>query len=127
MCLKTSYRGRNNPKTDITVYKVLIHLDDGRILAPFNRYEYKLDEVLVDDAKEEVKNKGAAKLISSGYFHSCTTLDSARALIANQLQKVKKEKIFIHKGIVPARTKYYTDNKGNICAKSIKIMSEICS
>lgn len=125
MCLKTSYRGRNNPKTDITVYKVLIH-HNGKILAPFTQYEYRLDEILTDNAKEDVQSKGATKLISSGYFHACTTLDSAKALINNQLQKVKREKIFIHRGLVPARTKYYTDNKGNICAKSIKVTSETC-
>ena len=51
MCLKTSFRGRNNPKTDINCYKVLIHLN-GKILAPFTRYEYKLDEVLIDTAEE---------------------------------------------------------------------------
>lgn len=32
-------------KTDIHVYKVLIHLN-GKILAPFTQHEYKLDEIL---------------------------------------------------------------------------------
>lgn len=125
MCLKTSARGRNNPKTDINCYKVLIHLN-GKILAPFTRYEYRLDEILNDSAEEKVENKGAAKLISSGYFHACTTLSGARALIQNQLGKISPEKIFIHKAIVPCKTKYYTDNGGNICAKSIKVLSEVC-
>ena len=125
MCLKTLTRGRNNPKTDITCYKVLIHLD-GKILAPFTRYEYKLDETLIDTAEEKIENKRAAKLISSGYFHACITLDSAKALIAKQLSKVNSEKIFIHKAIVPCKTKYYTDNGGNLCAKSIKVLSEVC-
>lgn len=48
MYLKISSKGRNNPKTDINVYKVLMHLDDGRILAPFTFYEYELDKVLID-------------------------------------------------------------------------------
>lgn len=125
MCLKTSYRGRSNPKTDIHCYKVLIHLND-KILAPFTRFEYKLDETLTDCAKETIENKGATKLISSGYFHACATLESARTLIEKQLSKVKKEKIFIHKAIVPCKTKYYTDNGGNICAKAIKVLSEVC-
>lgn len=125
MCLKTSYRGRNNPKTDINCYKVLIHLN-SKILAPFTRYEYKLDETLIDSAEEKVKNKGASKIISSGYFHACTTLASANALIQDKLSKISKEKIFIHKAVVSCKTKYYTDNGGNICVKSIKVLSELC-
>ncbi len=124
MCLKTFSRGRNNPKTDINCYKVLIHLN-GKILAPFTRFEYKLDETLIDSAEEKTESKGASKIIGSGYFHACTTLDSARTLIQEKLSKVKGE-VIIHKAIVPCKTKYYTDNRGNICAKSIKVTSEIC-
>lgn len=124
MCLKTSYRGRNNPKTDISCYKVLIHLN-GKILAPFTRYEYKLDEVLIDTAEEETKKDHAAKVLGSGYFHACTTLDRAREIVSG-LGKLKKGEVFIHKAIVPCKTKYYTDNGGNICAKSIKVLSEVC-
>lgn len=54
MCLKTSFQGRSNPKTDIHVYKVLIHLN-GKILAPFTHFEYKLNEVLIDTAEERTK------------------------------------------------------------------------
>lgn len=28
-----------------------------------------------------------------------------------------------HRAIVSYKTKYYTDNRGNICAKSIKVLS----
>lgn len=48
MCLKTSSKECSNSKTDINVYKVLLHLDDGRILAPFTFHEYELDKVLID-------------------------------------------------------------------------------
>lgn len=48
MCLKISSKGCNNPKTDINVYKVLMHLDDSRILAPFTFHEYELGKVLID-------------------------------------------------------------------------------
>lgn len=125
MCLVTSYRARRNPKTDINVYKVLIH-HNGKILAPFTLYEYELDKIIEDEAKEEVTGKHAAKLIKSGYFHACTTLDAAKRLISTSFEKVKKEKIFIHHAIVPAGTKYYTDNGGCICAKPIKVSSEVC-
>lgn len=124
MCLKTSYRGRSNPKTDIHVYKVLIHLN-GKILAPFTRFEYKLDEILVDTAEENTKKDHAAKVISSGYFHACTTFNRAREIVSG-LGKLKKGEVFIYKAIVPCKTKYYTDNGGNICAKSIKVLSEVC-
>lgn len=113
MCLKTSFRGRNNPKTDINCYKVLIHLN-GEILAPFTRFEYKLDEVLIDIAEEKTKKD-----------HACTTLDRAKEIISG-LGKLKKGEVFIYKAIVPCKTKYYTDNGGNICAKSIKVLSEVC-
>lgn len=124
MCLKTSFRGRSNPKTDIHVYKVLIHLN-GKILAPFTRFEYKLDEILIDTAEEKTKKDHAAKVLGSGYFHACTTLDRAREIVSG-LGKLKKGEVFIHKAIVPCKTKYYTDNGGNICAKSIKVLSEVC-
>lgn len=124
MCLKTSYRGRSNPKTDIHVYKVLIHLN-GKILAPFTRFEYKLDEVLIDTVEEKIKKYHAAKVIGSGYFHACTTLERAREIVSG-LGKIKKGEVFIYKAIVPCKTKYYTDNGGNICAKSIKVLSEVC-
>lgn len=125
MCLKTSYRGRSNPKTDIHVYKVLIHLN-GKILAPFTRHEYKLDEILCDTATENIKKEKAYKLIYSGYFHACTTISAARKLIEKTYMNRFPEKVFIHKAIVPCKTKYYTDNGGNICAKSIKVLSEVC-
>lgn len=124
MCLKTSFRGRSNPKTDIHVYKVLIHLN-SKILAPFTHFEYKLDEVLIDTAEEKTKKDHAAKVLGSGYFHACTTLDRAREIVSG-LGKLKKGEVFIHKAIVPCKTKYYTDNGGNICAKSIKVLSEVC-
>lgn len=28
-----------------------------------------------------------------------------------------------HRAIISYKTKYYTDNRGNICAKSIKVLS----
>ena len=124
MCLKTSFRGRNNPKTDINCYKVLIHLN-GKILAPFTRYEYKLDEVLIDTAEEKTKKDRAYVIIGSGYFHACTRLEKAQDIIAG-LGKIKNGEVFIYKAIVPCKTKYYTDNGGNICAKSIKVLSEVC-
>lgn len=125
MCLKTFTRGRNNPKTDIYCYKVLVHLGD-KILAPFTCFEYKLDEILIDSAEEKIEKKGATKLISSGYFHACITLTTARFLVQMLSSKIRKEKIFIHKAIVPCKTKYYTNDRGNICAKSIKVLSEVC-
>lgn len=124
MCLKTSFRGRSNPKTDIHVYKVLIHLN-GKILAPFTCFEYKLDEVLIDTAEEKAKKDHADKVLGSGYFHACTTLDKAREIVSG-LGKLKKGEVFIHKAIVPCKTKYYTDNGGNICAKSIKVLNKVC-
>lgn len=124
MCLKTSFRGQSNPKTDIHVYKVLIHLN-GKILAPFTRFEYKLDEVLIDTAEEKTKKDHATKVLGSGYFHACTTLDRAREIVSG-LGKLKKGEVFIHKAIVHCKTKYYTDNGGNICAKSIKVLSKTC-
>lgn len=124
MCLKTSRRGRSNPKTDIHVYKVLIHLG-GKILAPFTRYEYKLDETLIDSAEENIKQSHASKIIGSGYFHACTTLSKAKDILAG-LGNIKEGEVFIHKAIVPCKTKYYTDNGGNICAKSIKVLNEVC-
>ena len=124
MCLKTSFRGWSNPKTDIHVYKVLIHLN-GKILAPFNRFEYKLDEVLIDTAEENTKKDRAYVIIGSGYFHACTRLEKTQGIIAG-LGKIKNGEVFIYKAIVPCKTKYYTDNGGNICAKSIKVLSEVC-
>lgn len=126
MCLKTSCRGRNNPKTDIVCYKVLIHLN-GKLFAPFTKYEYKLGEILDDSAEEKVEEKGATKIIGSGYFHACTSLDRIKSLIQNQLNKISPENVFVHKAIIPCKTKYYVDGKGNICAKSIKVLSEVCA
>ena len=126
MCLKTSSKGRNNPKTDINVYKVLLHLDDGRILAPFTFHEYKLDRVLIDQEKEEIEKNHAYKLIGSGYFHACTSLYKAKEL-AKDMKRLRingrKILIRIHRAIIPCKTKYYTNNKGSICAKSIKVLS----
>ncbi len=124
MCLKTSLRGRNNPKTDIHVYKVLIHLN-GKILAPFTRFEYKLEDILTDTAEEGIKKQRAFKIIGSGYFHACTNLNRARELCKG-IGNIKNGEVFIHKALVPCKTKYYTDNGGNICAKSIKVLSEVC-
>ena len=103
MCLKTSFRGRNNPKTDINCYKVLIHLN-GKILAPFTRYEYKLDEVLIDTAEEKTKKDRAYVIIGSGYFHACTRLEKAQGIIAG-LGKIKNGEVFIYKALVPCKTK----------------------
>ena len=123
MCLKTAYREKNNPKTDIHVYKVLIH-HNGKILAPFTRFEYRLDEVLTDTAEETTKQKKAYKILGQGYFHACTSLSEAKELISRSLSKISREKVFIYKAIVSCKTKYYIDNGGNICSKSIKVLSE---
>ena len=126
MCLKTSSKERNNPKIDINVYKVLMHLDDSRILAPFTFHEYKLDKVLIDQEKEEIEKDHAYKLIGSEYFHAYASLYKAKEL-AKDLKRLginsRKILIHIHRAIIPCKMKYYTDNKGSICAKSIKVLS----
>lgn len=90
MCLKTSFRGRNNPKTDINCYKVLIHLN-GKILAPFTRYEYKLDEVLIDTAEENTKKDRAYVIMALGIFMHALGLKRLRAL-SQDLEKSRMEK-----------------------------------
>ncbi|MDE5888575.1 MAG: hypothetical protein K2H20_01000 [Bacilli bacterium] len=125
MCLKTTTRGRNNPKTDIYCYKILIH-HNGKILAPFTQYEYKLNETLCDTADENIKKERAYKLIYSGYFHACSTINSAKKLIEKTYMNKFPDKVFIHKAIIPCKTKYYIDDGENICAKSIKVLDEIC-
>lgn len=123
MCLKTNLRGRNNPVKEILIFKVLIH-SEGKIYAPFTKYEYTLEETLCDSSKETITNKQAYKLITSGYFHACTNVSAIKSLVIFLSKNIPKENIFIHTGIIPANTKYYLDGKGNICSKAIKVFDK---
>lgn len=110
-------------KNDVHCYKVLIVKDDD-LCSPYKQYNKWIINELTEDKRPIIKNKKRAgyKVITKGFFHTYSNLSRAKHFLERYTKKNKQYKVFIYKAIIPANSRYYSDNCGQYCSKFLKIL-----